>query len=163
MGNTKMIKWIVAGIPLLVILLIITFNNIFIFVFVYKTIHRGRRNSQSIFNPVSENEKKRIRMVATQSFLYIASFMLSYGWLYILNVLQTLGYDNQKELYIILLFASIFYPLQGFSNTFVYIRPKYIRYRQRYNEHTRFWAFQQVLFENYNNGEKYCCFSRNNC
>jgi len=143
--QTKMVAYIALVIPVLLIFFTIIGSNISIYIFVQNTINRGRKKSAQFGNTRSSKESERIRQVATQSFFYVFTYLLSYVWVFCIKVLESQGYESEADFFVLVLLTSIFYPLQGFNNAFVYMRPRYLRYRNKYHM-SRLEAFRTAAF-----------------
>lgn len=89
---------------------------------------------------VKSNEKQLSRKIATQSFCYVAAFLMSYGWGFLHFAFLSAGTD------VVPLQAINFflYPAQGFFNAIVYLRPNYLGWRDA--GETRFKAIRKALF-----------------
>jgi hypothetical protein len=98
---------------------------------------------------LSRGQAKRLNEVATQGFLYVGSFYLSYTTFFVLRALEGMGMDAYQEAqYFPILFLSAFLaPLQGFFNVFIFVRPNYCSLRDEFPELSRFWAWKQALLE----------------
>jgi len=82
------------------------------------------------------------RETIIQSSLYVGAFFLSY----LLPLMQTIGsLYSHKFPSITLTLMSIFYPLGGLFNIFVYTRPKIVRFRHAFPECSRLRAFFLVM------------------
>ena len=89
--------------------------------------------------------------VATQSFLYVAAFFLSYIFSLILLVLSAVDPDGLEtgKYYVWSALEGIFHPSQGIFNCLAYLRPRYLRYRSQDNL-SRWQSFRlAVLLEKY--------------
>jgi hypothetical protein len=121
--------WVAMGMWFVFVLISVVVNNVVIYVYVLRTtrrVSRQRLGSSYLGNRDSQIEK--IRMVRTQALLYVASFLSSYAWTLMLQVMESGGYsrghDGQKRYPLLLLQASI-RPLAGCFNMIVYLRPRY--------------------------------------
>lgn len=75
--------------------------------------------------------KKKVsksKMVAMQAMYYVGAFYLTFLFA-TLNRMVQLIWDHDS--FALLLLHAIFFPLQGFWNYLIYIRPRYIKYRQQ--------------------------------
>jgi hypothetical protein len=96
---------------------------------------RGSQQEESALfrgaNKRPNQSVSKIRMVATQSTLYVGAFMICFIWTYILVVVEIVdpeGFQSRKYFFFNVL-QALFYPSQGFFNAFVFCRPNYMRIR----------------------------------
>jgi hypothetical protein len=69
------------------------------------------------------------RQFATQAMLFCRAFFIT--WLFP-TIGLVVGLVNKGPIpYPLLLLSDLFTPLQGFWNAFIYLRPRYLRYRRR--------------------------------
>ena len=88
-------------------------------------VTRTRESTRS--NDLSLNEMKR--QFATQAFLYCMAFFMTWIFFTVELILRQL---TDKPAYVPIIFLNVLLqPLQGFWNFFIYVRPRYIAYRQR--------------------------------
>jgi hypothetical protein len=110
---------------------------------------KSQRHSQEITEIVGQ--KRRLVLVSSQAFLFVASYAVCSFSTYILRLFesQATTYVGEMELpynnYILLVLQALFFPLQGLFNMFVYVRPKYLRFRAGYRRETRLWAFRRAI------------------
>lgn len=94
---------------------------------------------------------QRLQLVQSQAFLFVASFFLTYLWVMLLMVAESIVYADEEEVdiirrtYWLQVLMAIFYPSQGFLNMLVYVRPKYLKMRQHFPNKNRFWAFKRCI------------------
>ena len=92
----------------------------------------------------SHRTTDRTREIGTQAFLYIGSYVVSYGFVWA-QQLYNVVLKKPTPLAISVL-ASIFFPLQGFINMFVYCRPHIVSLQKDFpDEYNWFQAFVRVL------------------
>jgi hypothetical protein len=147
--KSPLIAWIFGGLPIALILLCIAISNCVIYLHVRRTINRGRLRSSFAVNGVQNSQTKRIRAVATQAFLYVAAFLMTYLWGVVLKIMESGSYDAQDEanLFPILVLQAIMLPLTGFLNLCIYVRPRYLRCRSDFPLESRCWAVRRALYE----------------
>jgi hypothetical protein len=86
----------------------------------------------------------RTREISTQALLYVGSYVISYGFVWAQSF-YILIFEMQPPLALMLL-ASIFFPLQGFINIFIYCRPHIVSLQRDFpDEYNWFQAFVKVL------------------
>jgi hypothetical protein len=143
------IGWIFGGTVVFFVIISIVVNNVIIYRFVRQTIYRGRRKSTfRAGQDKDDSQTRRVQAVATQGFLYVGCFLLSYSWPILIRILEgAVAADASWEstLYPVLVCSGIFMPLQGFCNLLVYVRPNYMRARREHPDETRWWCFRRAL------------------
>ena len=90
--------------------------------------------SSSIEAPRLKRKYRLSRDVATQARLYIYALYLTWLFTTITRLIQTFRYESW---YPSLLLMAIFFPLQGFWNCCIYIRPTLIQKRREQKRHAR--------------------------
>ena len=68
-------------------------------------------------------DRRLIKEVAIQGFLYVSTFLLTLTPSFVLQVMYSTGVDDQNILYPLAILNAMLLPLQGFFNVFIYIRP----------------------------------------
>lgn len=94
-------------------------------------------------------QQAQVKEVATQGFLYVATFFLSYTPAFAVRLMDGLGMgaSQESQIYPLLVLNAFLLPLQGFFNMFVHTRPSYFRFRAAYPEFSRSWAMSHALFD----------------
>ena len=95
---------------------------------VYWTV-RVQERASGKFAMTSNSKKRNTKRVATQAMLYIVAYFLSASFATLTRVIQE--YVDTVPFGVILC-MTILYPMQGFFNFLIYIRPRYLRYQQRH-------------------------------
>ena len=91
------------------------------------------RSFREILQDRREQRKDRMRIdlsrrFATQAWLYVVAFLLSWIWPMAQWVdIQKTGRADTPWFFL----TVVFNPLQGFMNAMIYLRPRYLKYRQR--------------------------------
>jgi hypothetical protein len=95
-------------------------------------------------------QQAHVREVASQGFLYVATFFISYTPAFILRILDGIGRgtSDEDDMYALLILNASLLPLQGFFNMFVHTRPSYFRFRAAYPDLSWVWALRQACFDN---------------
>ena len=154
--------WIFAGVPTFLTFVAIVGNNLLVFLHVRATIVKSQRYLEklalgagddssvgSCLSTASHNphQARRIRAVATQAFLYVLAFLVTYVPAMALRILESRGYgaSDESKLFPALVCQAICLPLQGFFNCLIYVRPSYARVRKEHPQERRFWAFRRAL------------------
>lgn len=93
-------------------------------------------------NGAVRSEPKPIsRKMAVQSFCYVGAFLMSYGWGFVHFAILS---ANDKNVFTLQAINFFLYPLQGFLNAIVYLRPNYLRWRDAGD--SRLKAITHALF-----------------
>eukprot|EP00980_Cylindrotheca_fusiformis_P020398 scaffold7423_cov122-Cylindrotheca_fusiformis.AAC.2 len=99
-----------------------------------------------------KDQLRRLRLVSSQAFLFVANYLLVVCWSGILAIVEQQAETREEELaasvklYPLMALNAIFLPLQGFFNMLVYIRPTYLKWRHKYPKESRPWAFRRTVF-----------------
>jgi hypothetical protein len=118
-----------------------------------------QENARSEF-AVKAKLKRQLKLLSSQAFLFVGSFLLCNIISFVLRfgIAERLGlitgkitsYVEEMEIpykYFSLMVAqAVLYPLQGFVNMMVYLRPPYFSIRRQFPKETRFWAFRRAIF-----------------
>lgn len=90
----------------------------------------------------------QINEVATQGFLYVFFFFVTYTPAFLVRVLEAMEYtqEDEADMYILLLISNLLLPLQGFFNMLVYTRPNYVRVRAAFPGRPKLWAMKFACF-----------------
>jgi hypothetical protein len=160
---SPLIGWIFGGWIMVFMIVSMVVNNVTIYLFVRRTIYRSRQQQRELSSfgasttPSStlsqsgsimmDSQTRRVQAVATQAFLYVGSFVLTYAWQLILRIVEGSFGDASWEssLFPILVLNGIFMPLQGVFNLLVCARPNYLRARKDYPQESPFWCFRRAL------------------
>jgi len=137
------IEWIVGLIPLLFVYASLIINYGAIYVIVGKSI----RSSEHVAG--STSVRKRIQKETTiVMFSYVAVFFVCITPSFVLEIVETYsGYTRKdSKIYPVFVLESIFLPLLGFFNFFIYIKPAYTRFRAAYPTKSMGFVLHQALF-----------------
>lgn len=107
----------------------------FIFVFIsiamlcvyFKVYTQERANGQYRFNSDAGTNYKYSRKVANQAMLYVGAFYMTWIFGTLTRLLQLI---QGKTYFPLIICMTIFFPLQGFFNALVYMRPRYQTWRK---------------------------------
>mmetsp|Transcript_29059 Transcript_29059/g.57993 ORF Transcript_29059/g.57993 Transcript_29059/m.57993 type:complete len:436 (+) Transcript_29059:79-1386(+) len=86
---------------------------------------------------------KKARKVAIQAALFIGALYLTWVFTTITRIYQIATGRNEFALLVLM---AIFFPLQGFFNALIYIRPRYLRCRSRHPERGVLKVFVMALY-----------------
>jgi len=88
--------------------------------------------------------KDRTTEIGAQAFLYVGSYVISYGFVWTQSLYMVVL--KMRPPLAIMVLASIFFPLQGFINMFIYCRPHIVSLQKDFpDEYNWFQAFVRVL------------------
>lgn len=139
--------WIFFGFPLLATLVFLLVSNVLIYLRVRQIVVKVRR-----FSTISHDDSQRRKKqdVGTQASLYVAACFNTVIWQVVTRTLESMGVHREDESSVLhlLILTNFFFPLQGFWNLLIYVRPRYLRWRRRAPEESRWWSFKQALHPN---------------
>lgn len=100
---------------------------------------------------MTKHQLQRLRLVSSQAFLFVASYVLCNAWLGTLGIAEALTQEEDEpqlmqNWYFVIATNAFFAPLQGFLNMLVYIRPKYLKNRQDFPLETKLWTARRAVF-----------------
>ncbi|CAB9514459.1 expressed unknown protein [Seminavis robusta] len=170
--QSQLVAWIVGGLPSLLTFTLILCNNLLVFCHVYTTIQRGRQNAttrqiivqastqqqtqpkrsfslrRSVAPSSEDPQLKRIRAVATQAFLYVGAYLITYVPAMAVRIMESRDYDaeDEDEIFPLLVLQSLTFPTQGILNLLVYVRPTYLRVRKDFALESKWWAFRRAMY-----------------
>jgi len=130
-----------GGIPFAGVLFLVVICNFIIYLHV-RTIYR-RASFLAIDSP-----ERRTRAVATQAFLYVAVFLVTYIWTLIIRMAsQQSDPSEEARLFPVMVLRAIFLPLMGLGTVLVYARPRYLRPRAQFPGNSCLTTLKSVLWE----------------
>jgi hypothetical protein len=121
------IGWVVAGIPFLLCLMALVINNILIYRKVREVMVMGGRRSSN-----ASIQSLRIRHVAIQAYLYVTGFFIPVLFTLLLrslNGMNVILQSDEAKFFHLIFLNHLMFPLQGFCNFVVFMRPRYLRSR----------------------------------
>ncbi|CAJ1935212.1 unnamed protein product [Cylindrotheca closterium] len=110
------------------------------------------QNSLSMNQDTRAAQRRRLRLVSTQAFLFVASYIVSNASTYILRLFESMATEYVWEMelpynnFILLVLQASLLPLQGLFNMLVYIRPKYLKSKVDFPEESKSWAFRRAIW-----------------
>lgn len=142
------IGWIVAGYPVLCMMLLVIVSNVMIYFHVRRTMRRSV--GHSFTNTMAVSQSKRIRQVAIQCFLYVLVFWCTIMPWIVIRGLDGADYtaDNESKIFPILVLNSLAAPSTGCFNLLVYLRPQYRKCRRDNPDRSYFWVLRRTIFGN---------------
>jgi hypothetical protein len=94
-------------------------------------------------NATTGRSKSRISQAGVQAGLYIGAYILTYMWVAITRTVENNG--GNGSFFVVSLLSAIFYPLQGFWNFFIYMRPRYLDLRKKYSTESRSQLINRIF------------------
>jgi len=92
--------------------------------------------------PVVEEPKSHSRKVAKQAMLFVSALYLTWAFTTLTRIFQIVQGTTYFPLLVLM---ATFFPLQGFFNAFIYLRPRLIRARKRNPHLSRLQVFVKVV------------------
>jgi hypothetical protein len=92
-------------------------------------------------------QNNKTQAVLIQATLYVSACLTTIFWMMILRILGSRGVKRQEEsnIFWLIFITHLTFPLQGFWNLLIFIRPKYLRWRRQAPTKSRCWALRQCL------------------
>ena len=106
---------------------------------------------------MDDAKSKRLRTVGMQAVCYILAYLNGFIWIVFANIVEAHYMQSTNVLYTALegggtplLYAAFwlmvfFFPLQGFFNALIYLRPRWVRWKDAYPTESWWWALKQVV------------------
>jgi len=143
--NASLYQWVFDLIPKWAAILLVTINMIWTYTFVRRTEEKSMRHSVrhiSLSVTASTTTRGTIanravlsQKLATQSYYYVGALYLIYIPVIVTRLFELIaGYVH----YEMLLTIAITIPLQGFWNSLVYLRPRWIQEREKQRQSREF-------------------------
>lgn len=144
--------WIFAALPMTLLFLALPLFNLSIYRFVRGTLKRNQRydpKGSSAQTQRRRSQAQQTQAIATQAFLYVGTFYLSYTPSFFVRAVEGLSFDAYQEdaIFPLLALAALLSPLQGFFNVLIFVRPNYIHLRKTFPESSRLWGLYKVLHQ----------------
>ena len=112
-------------------------------------------NDDNTDNNDTDAQKQRIRSIAIQAVCYAGAYFVGLIVVLAANVVDSFylkdGDDDLTSLgdsgiyFFVVMLLWLLFPLQGFLNMLVYIRPRLVRWKRHYEDASWWFAFQKVL------------------
>lgn len=158
--NTRVGQFFVSGSAWFIIsIVVMTACMIVCFLHIRQTeaasIRHYRRSVQSAPLPRQGAGlgSSKSREFALQGTLYVAAFCIAYAFPIALNIRILAGKETAFIVYYI---AHFFFPLQGFFNFFIYVRPRYRKFHRDFPEMPRYKVALLVLRRPFKNKRWRC-------
>lgn len=97
---------------------------------------------------IAAQQKQRLYAVRRQALCYFAAVVNTNVWMVMLFYIQDIfGRDDEDGIpyFLCMLGIASFWPLQGFFNWIIHVRPRVLHWKEARPEKSWFWAYQQVL------------------
>lgn len=141
---SQLFGWAFGGGPLFLVVFFLLISNIMIYCKVRLAVKRSSRYE------IAGRELKKTRQVASQATLYVVACFNTVVWQLSIRGVESLELvtkEDESEFFWLMVLVSTFYPLQGFWNLLIYVRPKYMRFRCRYPRYSRRACLWKALTE----------------
>lgn len=99
---------------------------------VYWTVQRQYNCTRrlSFTAELGESQLRRQAQVARQATLYTLAFLTG-GAVQLLAIVYSMGKEPQGRYFVVMMFFRALFPLQGFWNWLIYVRPRVVEWRQQ--------------------------------
>lgn len=158
--NSEYVGYAIGAFPVAVCLLAVLVSNSLVYISVRSkelaTQKMARRLSQTFNNTTEQPTNKRTKAIATQASWYVAVFVNSAFWqllFRILGLFYVINPENESQWVSLIALAQFFSSSAGFGFLLVFVRPRYLRFRER-DQLTRRGAFVAALSFDNNNRNK---------
>jgi len=174
--HAALFKYTVGVVPLLGVLVALIVNNVLIFRTVRRAVIKTTKYtsptvsvSATLRSSMSHDNTNNVdfaeqarpteaqppttvsktRLVAVQSIFYVLAYLLCFIWPLLILVAGMIDPEGMQSgnYFLLIVLQMVFYPSQGFFNTFVYARPMYLRLRRQFPEMSRWKCFHRALLE----------------
>jgi hypothetical protein len=81
-------------------------------------------------------QMQRLRLVATQGLLHVLCFYLTYLWLFVLQIMESIDIPRE-DVYVVLVLQAIFSPMAGLFNAIIFFRPQYCFLKSKGEPHVK--------------------------
>ena len=143
-NNALLFAHVFAAIHVMMLPIVIVFHGL-IYAKVRKTAKAVQRyNNQSL--RVADRTKK----VATQGFLFVLVYVNCTLWTIIIRTLDGWGIataNNEQSFLALIILSQTISPAQGLLNLLIYIRPRYMRVRERHEELSQWQVLWAALWK----------------
>ncbi|CAJ1941041.1 unnamed protein product [Cylindrotheca closterium] len=99
----------------------------------------------------STKQSRRLRLVCSQSFLFVISFVFCNVWNFIMGIMQSRSRTQADDMgllvkyYHFAVLQAILLPIQGLFNCLIFCRPKYLVIRLEFPREGRLWTVKRIL------------------
>jgi hypothetical protein len=143
--NALLYVWLFGGPPLILGDVTVTVCMAIMFLTVRKQTRKVQERYDVVIGQNSNAASNyRLKQIALQGSLYVGAFFLTYIWTGTLRLVES---DVRSTSFFILSYLDeVFYPLQGFMNFFIYIRPRFIEQRRKHPDDP-WWNVVAMTFD----------------
>jgi hypothetical protein len=168
--NAYIYAWVYCGIPLILLCLYIVYSMGMIYIQVKEVSRRAEKwsigmvgassrsnasrlevmqwsdrnlNEGSTRSQISELASERTNEAAWQAFLYVIAYAVTHIWAFVVFNIELGGGTNP---FYLLFIENFFWPLQGFANVFIFLRPRIQSVRKSSPEMFYFIAAYHSIF-----------------
>jgi hypothetical protein len=102
-----------------------------------------------------DTSPNKTQQIMIQSLLYVLAFFMVFifsGIVFVLSSTDPEGLESGKY-FPIQVAESVLYPLQGFFDSFIYLRPRYVRFRKYFPDRSSWFAIRKAAFTRTSPGE----------
>jgi hypothetical protein len=123
--------------------------TILLFLSVKKQAKQSARHSFA--GTINEGTMKRMKLVRTQTILYVTVFLNNFIWLMLFNAFAYVGID--KAIFASGMMVFLFLPSYGFFVYCIYCFPRYVRITEHFPEKSCFWRVKLLYAKDEGEGE----------
>lgn len=146
-----------VNIPHIVLYMLLSFTGIVCTWLVYWTIRKQARTHQmwnGTESGLDDVQRRRTRAVGMQAVWYTLAFLIAFVSALFLAVLNAIyppeiqeasDLEGEGVVFVGILFIYVFFPVQGFLNWIIYVRPRLIRWKDANPDESWLWAYRRVL------------------
>jgi hypothetical protein len=145
--NGSLYKWAFYYAPLWLMITLVTALMCLVYWTVReqeRTMHKYQPRASVDAAIVAEIKESNSRKIAKQAAYYVGAF---YAAWFFPTIFQLVLVTSGKVHFVLLFLAAVFVPIQGLLNLIVYLRPKYIHYRENCPEQFFFFAWTRLLWD----------------
>ena len=139
----------IFALPFFVCVAWLPISNLLIYCAVSRVLGRTTRTRDGT-SSVSYNATvaRRNRDVAVQATLYVLAVLIVVPGNLIIKTKEKNGVTSESasEVFAALLWTQICYPLLGFCNCIIFLRPQYVKFRRRYPLESRWWCLKNAVW-----------------
>jgi hypothetical protein len=123
---------------------------------VYWTVRKQSRTMTryNVDGTINENQRKRERAVAIQAVCLSGAYLIGFNTIVSVELLKGIyspklsgigDLEDYPFFFVAEFLIWLLFPLQGFVNCLIYIRPRYQRWRNYFPEKSWLWSFRMVV------------------
>lgn len=139
-NNFELYRWLFFGIPVWICIFILTGQQGLVF---YK-VRNQELVSRKWRRGTESRAKSLTNQVAVQCFCYVSSFFMTWIFPTIIRAMTAFG---SIPPFALVYLTTFLLPLQGLINFFIYMRPRYARYRKNNPHESAFSLMRKTFFK----------------